>query len=262
MQITQFQVDAFTDQLFKGNPAAVCPLERWLPDATLQAIAAENNLSETAFFIPQGRSYHLRWFTPAIEVDLCGHATLAAAHVLYNHMGIKAPALNFESRSGLLSVSRDDGRYIMDFPTDILEPTLAPKVLTEALKIEPKEVFSGRDDFLIILESEQEVAALEPDFRMLKQVKSRGVIVTAPGKKVDFVSRCFFPNAGIDEDPVTGSAHTTMTPYWAERLSKQEMSAKQISKRGGHVHCTMLGDRVALGGQAVTFMEGKIYLPN
>ena len=262
MQISLYQADAFTNALFGGNPAAVCPLDRWLSDELLQAIAAENNLSETAFIVPKGKDYHIRWFTPTTEVDLCGHATLASAHILYTHLGETAATLHFESRSGQLSVSLDGELYIMDFPVDMLEPTLAPTVLKKALAIEPEDVFVGRDDYLIVVDSQKTVEALEPDFRMLKQVKSRGVIVTAPGEKVDFVSRCFFPNAGIDEDPVTGSAHTSMTPYWAERLSKQSLSASQLSKRGGHLHCTMLGDRVAIAGQAVTFMEGKIFIPN
>ncbi len=260
MQITLYQADAFTSQLFRGNPAAVCPLKKWLPDATMQAIASENNLSETAFFVPKGQDYHLRWFTPAIEVDLCGHATLATAHILFNHLGHREPSINFHSRSGMLSVTRDGDFYILDFPTDVLETTLPPKVLLEALQVKPKEVLMGREDYLMVLDSQAEVAALQPDFRKLKQVKGRGVIVTAPGDEADFVSRCFFPNAGIDEDPVTGSAHTTMTPYWAERLSKQEMTARQISHRGGELRCTMLGERVAIAGQAVTFMEGKAWV--
>ena len=258
MNIPIYQADAFTSELFRGNPAAVCPLDKWLPDATLQAIAAENNLSETAFFVPKGKDFHLRWFTPAIEVDLCGHATLATAHVLFQHLGYRDPSINFHTRSGLLSVSCQEGHYIMDFPTDMLEPALAPKVLAEALQVTPHEVFAGREDFLVVLGSETEVEALSPDFRLLRQVKGRGVIVTAPGDSVDFVSRCFFPNAGIDEDPVTGSAHTTLTPYWAERLGKQELLARQISRRGGEVKCTMLGERVALAGKAVTYMVGEI----
>jgi PhzF family phenazine biosynthesis protein len=260
MQISIFQVDAFAGQLFQGNPAAVCPLDSWLPDKLMQAIASENNLSETAFFVPSGNGYHLRWFTPATEVDLCGHATLASAHVLYNHLGYDEASINFESKSGLLNVSRDAGYYIMDFPADLIEPVLAPKVLAEAIQLTPEEVFTGREDFMAVLKSEAEVAALEPDFQLLKKVKSRGLIVTAPGDEVDFVSRCFFPNAGIDEDPVTGSAHTTMTPYWAERLSKQALTARQISTRGGQISCTMLGDRIALAGKAVTYLEGKIFI--
>lgn len=254
-----YQADAFTKQLFRGNPAAVCPLKEWLPDATLQAIAAENNLSETAFFIPKGQGFHLRWFTPAIEVALCGHATLATAHILFQHLGYLRETINFHTLSGPLSVSRGDGMYIMDFPTDILEPAPAPAVLLKALRAEPVEVFTGREDYLVVLESQEQVARLRPDFQLLRQVKGRGVIATAPGEEVDFVSRCFFPNAGIDEDPVTGSAHTTMTPYWAERLSKQELTARQISARGGELKCTMLGERVAIAGQAVTYLEGRIW---
>jgi PhzF family phenazine biosynthesis protein len=260
MEITIYQVDAFTDQLFSGNPAAVCPLQKWLPEGVMQAIAAENNLSETAFFVPQGQDYRLRWFTPTIEVDLCGHATLAAAHVLFQHLGFSRPSILFHTRSGPLSVSRQDTTYIMDFPSDLPEPALAPKLLKEAFALAPQEVWMGREDYLLVFADQAEVAALQPDFRLLRQVKSRGIIATAPGEATDFVSRCFYPNAGVDEDPVTGSAHTTMTPYWAERLSKQELTARQISSRGGELRCTMLGERVALAGQAVTFLEGKIRL--
>ena len=260
MEILLYQVDAFTDKLFSGNPAAVCPLQKWLPDAVMQAIAAENNLSETAFFIPQGQAYQLRWFTPTIEVDLCGHATLAAAHVLFQHLGYARHSILFHTRSGPLSVTRQDASYIMDLPTDLPEPVVAPAVLKEALQAVPQEVLMGREDYLLVLGSQAEVAALQPDFRLLRQVRCRGLIVTAPGEAVDFVSRCFYPSVGVDEDPVTGSAHTTMTPYWAERLSKQELSARQISLRGGDLKCTMLGERVALAGQAVTYMEGKLLL--
>lgn len=258
MEIAIYQVDAFTDQLYKGNPAAVCPLDQWLPDAQMQAIAAENNLSETAFFVPMGNAFHLRWFTPAIEVDLCGHATLATAHVLFKHLHYAYPSIVFETRSGQLMVSQSEGLYIMDFPCDQLEPVSAPAILAKALGQNPQEVWMGREDYLVILDSEAAVAALNPDFALLKQLQGRGLICSAKGDSVDFVSRCFFPNAGIDEDPVTGSAHTTMTPYWAEKLGKQQLKAKQISKRGGHIQCTMLGDRVALAGQAVTFLEGKL----
>ncbi|MCB0572811.1 MAG: PhzF family phenazine biosynthesis protein [Phaeodactylibacter sp.] len=260
MEITLYQADAFTGQRFRGNPAAVCPLKEWLPDATMQAIAAENNLSETAFFVPKGHDYHLRWFTPAIEVKLCGHATLATAHILFEHLGYLGKVVHFHSQSGLLSVAKEQGYYIMDLPTDILEPVVAPRVLLDALQARPVEIFSGREDYLVVLESQEQVARLQPDFRLLRQVKGRGIIVTAPGDEADFVSRCFFPNAGIDEDPVTGSAHTTLTPYWAERLSKQELTAQQISARGGNLKCTMLGERVAIAGQAVTYLEGRIWV--
>ena len=256
-----YQIDAFATTQFKGNPAAVCPLDSWLPASTMQAIAAENNLSETAFFVPGGEAdFELRWFTPAIEVDLCGHATLAAAHCLFAHRGFYNNSVTFSSKSGLLTVSREDGEYMLDFPADNIESVVAPRVLKEGLGVNPLEVLMGRDDFLVVLGAEQDIVNLNPDFRLLREVRSRGVIVTAPGETTDFVSRCFYPNAGVDEDPVTGSAHTTMTPYWAERLSKQELTARQLSERGGDLRCTMLGERVALTGTAVTYLEGKIFL--
>jgi len=260
MGIPIYQVDAFTSHLFAGNPAAVCPLEQWLTDQRMQQIAEENNLSETAFFVPKGEGYDLRWFTPTTEVDLCGHATLATAHVLFHHEQVQEDTLHFYTRSGTLTVSRQGQQYMMDFPVDILEPALAPAVLVEALQVTPKEVQIGREDYLVIVDTEAEVRALQPDFRKLKSVNSRGVIVSAPGEEVDFVSRCFFPNYGVDEDPVTGSAHTTLTPYWAERLNKQELSARQLSRRGGALSCTMLGERVAIAGAAVTYMVGEIWL--
>jgi len=260
MGIPIYQVDAFTSHLFAGNPAAVCPLEQWLTDQRMQQIAEENNLSETAFFVPKGEGYDLRWFTPTTEVDLCGHATLATAHVLFHHEQVQEDTLHFYTRSGTLTVSRQGQQYMMDFPVDILEPALAPAVLVEALQVTPKEVQIGREDYLVIVDTEAEVRALQPDFRKLKSVNSRGVIVSAPGEEVDFVSRCFFPNYGVDEDPVTGSAHTTLTPYWAERLNKQELSARQLSRRGGALSCTMLGERVAIAGAAVTYMVGEVWL--
>ncbi|MEQ8705186.1 MAG: PhzF family phenazine biosynthesis protein [Phaeodactylibacter sp.] len=256
-----YQVDAFTGERFKGNPAAVCPLKKWLPDDALQAIAAENNLSETAFFVPGGEGdYELRWFTPITEVDLCGHATLAAAHCLFTHLGFTGKSIVFSSHSGLLTVTQEGEAYMLDFPVDNIEPAVAPRVLKEALGTEPEEVLMGREDFLVVLASEADVAQLSPDFRLLKQVRCRGIIATAPGSTTDFVSRCFYPNAGVDEDPVTGSAHTTMTPYWAERLSKQELTARQLSKRGGELRCIMLGERVAISGQAVTYLKGEIFI--
>lgn len=255
-----YQVDAFTDRLFAGNPAAVCPLEQWLPDRQMQRIAAENNLSETAFFVPKAEGYDLRWFTPVAEVDLCGHATLASAHVLFQQLEVQQETLYFYTKSGTLTVTRQDQQYMMDFPVDVLEPALPPKILLEALQVDPQEVLLGREDYLLILSSEAEVRQIQPDFVKLKRVNSRGVIVSAPGEQVDFVSRCFFPNYGVDEDPVTGSAHTTLTPYWAERLSKQELKAQQLSPRGGVLSCTMLGERVAIAGAAVTYMEGVIRL--
>ncbi|MBK8703819.1 MAG: PhzF family phenazine biosynthesis protein [Saprospiraceae bacterium] len=259
MTIPLYQIDAFTNRLFGGNPAAVCPLDSWITDELMQQIAAENNLSETAFFVlrPDG-DYDLRWFTPAAEVDLCGHATLATAHVLFRHLGYAKDKIGFHTRSGLLTVVREGEGYLMDFPADRIEHVPAPAILAEALGAEPLEVWKGREDYLVVLPSEADVAALRPDFRKLMALGGRGVLATAPGDNHDFVSRCFFPTYGVDEDPVTGSAHTTLTPYWAARLGKTELRARQISARGGEVGCRLLGDRVELTGQAVTYMAGEI----
>ncbi len=254
-----YQVDAFTNRRFGGNPAAVCPLESWITDELMQQIAMENNLSETAFFVPRpDGDYDLRWFTPVAEVDLCGHATLATAHVLYRHLGYSKEKIGFHTRSGLLTVQQSGEGYLMDFPADRIELAPAPAILAEALGAEPLEVWKGREDYLVVLPTEADVAALRPDFRKLTALGGRGVLVTAPGDNHDFVSRCFFPAYGIDEDPVTGSAHTTMTPYWASRLGKTELHARQISARTGEVGCHLKGDRVELTGQAVTFMTGEV----
>ncbi len=261
MKLKLFQVDAFASKPFEGNPAAVIPLESWLPDDLMQNIGMENNLAETAFFVREGDVFRLRWFTPAIEVDLCGHATLGTAHVLFNHLSWSQDAIAFQTRSGLLTVTRSGNGYAMDFPADRLVKVPAPPPqLTEGLGIEPVEVFQGREDYLAILETEDQIRALQPDFRTISKLGGRGLIASAPGKNCDFVSRCFFPQAGIDEDPVTGSAHTTLTPYWAERLGKNHLSARQLSRREGAVGCTLEGQRVILQGQAVTVIEGTLYL--
>lgn len=257
-----YQVDAFTGEVFRGNPAAVVPLEKWLPTEVMQAIALENNLSETAFFVPRGGGFQLRWFTPTVEVDLCGHATLASAHVLFNHLGFDQDRIEFHTRSGQLNVERSGTEYLMDFPADQIAAVAPPPALIEGLNETPLEVYMGREDYLVVFETESDVAALQPDFGRLKALKGRGVIVTAPGDEVDFVSRGFFPNAGVDEDPVTGSAHTTLTPYWAGRLEKNELIARQISQRGGAIRCVFKEDRVELAGQAVTYLIGKIFLPD
>ncbi|MEZ5038273.1 MAG: PhzF family phenazine biosynthesis protein [Saprospiraceae bacterium] len=262
MRLKIYQVDAFSDKLFGGNPAAVCPLEAWLPDATLQAIALENNLSETAFFIPKGAAFDLRWFTPTIEVDLCGHATLATAHVLFKHLDYPTSVIHFHSRSGLLSVELQDDVYTLNFPSDNLEKIAIPPTLARALSVNIKEVWKGREDYLVIVETEEEVSQLKPHFQLLAEMGGRGVLVSAPGEVVDFVSRCFFPAAGIDEDPVTGSAHTTLMPYWSERLGKKLLHARQLSARGGELTCRLLGDRVAISGKGVTYLEGQIYIPD
>jgi len=258
MELTIYQVDAFTDQLFGGNPAAVCPLMEWLPTDIMQKIALENNLSETAFIIPEGEGYHIRWFTPAIEVDLCGHATLATAHALYAEMGYAKDKVVFNSKSGLLTVSKKGDLYTMNFPTDELKAVTIPSEITESLGTTPIEVFRGKDDYLAIFDNQATIENFTPDFNKLGKLKARGVITTAKGDTVDFISRCFFPAAGIDEDPVTGSAHTTLTPYWTKKLDKTQMVARQLSERGGLLHCEYLSDRVNISGNAVTYLRGKI----
>ncbi|PHN05084.1 PhzF family phenazine biosynthesis protein [Flavilitoribacter nigricans] len=251
-----YQVDAFTNELFGGNPAAIVPLESWLSDDVLQAIALENNLSETAFFVPEGSGFQLRWFTPGMEVDLCGHATLATAHVLFEHLDYAGQQITFQSRSGALYVTRAEQGYRMDFPADLAEVVNPPEALVKALGELPLEVLKGKEDYMAVFPDEATIRDLQPDFRKMMELGGRGVIATAPGNYVDFVSRCFFPNAGIDEDPVTGSAHTVMTPYWAEKLGKNTLEARQISARGGELLCTLEGDRVFLEGEAVSFLEG------
>ncbi len=262
MELTLYQADAFTKEVFGGNPAAICPLDYWLDDDLLQKIANENNLSETAFFVKEKHGYHLRWFTPAVEVDLCGHATLAAAHILYEHLGFEAPNILFQTRSGQLTVEKTESGYLMNFPADHLTQTEFPIEFVDGLGIEqPLETLKGKDDFLVILDQQSAVEQLQPDFSAIaKLANARGVIVSAPGDAVDFVSRCFYPAAGINEDPVTGSAHTTMTPYWAKRLGKSDLIATQVSDRRGHLGCNLRGDRVELIGNAVTYMKATIFV--
>lgn len=256
-----YQVDAFTSSLFGGNPAAVVPLQTWLPDRTMQRIARENNLAETAFFVPLDApdTFHIRWFTPVTEVQLCGHATLATAFVVFNCLKNNvSDRLSFQSRSGWLHVTRSGEMLTLDFPTDALKAAELPEPVRAGLNILPETVLLGREDYLCIYNSEADVLALQPDFRALKTVSARGFICTAPGTQSDFVSRCFFPAFGIDEDPVTGSAHTTLTPYWAERLGKTSLNAIQASERRGFLQCTLHGDRVLISGQGVLYLEGKI----
>lgn len=258
MKIPIYQVDAFTDQIFGGNPAAVCPLKEWIKPEIMQSIAMENNLSETAFFVKEGDVYALRWFTPKAEVDLCGHATLASAHILFEELGYQKEEIRFETKSGQLMVKREGDRLSMDFPSDKMEQIQAPPILFQALGIKPSILTFKSDDYMVVLDSEKEVAQLDPDFKMLKEVNARGIIVTAPGDEVDFVSRFFAPRHNIDEDPVTGSAHTKLTPYWSERLGKKEMEARQISERVGVLTIRDKNDRVEILGKAVTFMKGEI----
>lgn len=260
MKTPIYQVDAFSGKIFGGNPAAVCPLKEWIRPELMQSIAHENNLSETAFFVREGDVFALRWFTPVAEVDLCGHATLASAHVLFEELGYEKDEIKFETRSGRLIVKKDGNRLSMDFPADKMEQVQAPPILFQALGIKPTIFSFKSDDYMIVLETEKEVANLNPDFRMLREVDARGVIVTAPGNEVDFVSRFFAPLHNIDEDPVTGSAHTKLTPYWSERLEKREMEARQISERVGELTVRDKYDRVEILGNAVTFMKGEIYI--
>lgn len=255
--LQQYQVDAFAERAFEGNPAAVVPLDVWLPDALMQAIALENNLSETAFFVPEGDGYRLRWFTPGTEVDLCGHATLATAHVLYAHLGHSAPAITFHTRSGALHVSRSGAGYVMDFPAGRPRVVQAPGALIEGIGCVPLETWAD-GKYMAVLKDEAAVRAVTPDAAALMRLDLNGVIVTAPGEETDFVSRYFAPRVGVLEDPVTGSAHCMLAPWWANRLGRNELQARQVSARGGNVGCVVRGDRVELTGNAVTFMEATI----
>lgn len=257
MKFKQYVVDAFATKRFEGNPAAVVPLEEWLEEEVMQSIAAENNLSETAFLVPLEDGYQIRWFTPVTEVKLCGHATLASAHVLAKEMNIASDELRFESLSGPLRVELGDDSYILDFPAEPMQPVSQPIGLQDALGCEVQECYFGTD-LMVIVEDEITLSTLEPNFFLLSQVDARGVIVSSESNSYDFVSRFFAPQVGIDEDPVTGSAFTKLIPYWSEHLQKQEMRAKQISARGGEVLCTMNGERVLIGGTAVTFSRGEI----
>ena len=267
---TLIQVDAFTDELFKGNPAAVVPLTDWLPDDVLQATAVENNLSETAYVIERDRDaglYDLRWFTPGNEVDLCGHATLATAHALYTELGATAPALTFETRSGALIVKRTGDQYVMDFPLNPVAGPADPAGLTDALGAAPTEAFEipnihGPAYRVALFETAEQVKALAPDFSLMK--KTANIIATARGDTergpADFVCRFFAPASAIDEDPVTGSAYTTLGPLWAERLGKSKMAAHQVSPRGGRLICEIIDDRIHLTGSAVTYLKGQFSL--
>jgi predicted PhzF superfamily epimerase YddE/YHI9 len=253
VRLKLYQVDAFASEVFRGNPAAVCPLEAWLPDATLQAIAAENNLSETAFFVREGDAYRLRWFTPTLEVELCGHATLASGFVLLKEPG----TVKFLTRSGPLAVRRDGELLSLDLPALPATTMAPPQALIEGLGTAPRETLRATN-WLCVLDAEAAVRAVKPDFTALATLHPFGVIVTAPGSAVDFVSRYFGPSFGIPEDPVTGSAHATLTPYWSARLGKKKLSARQVSARGGELTCENLGARVALTGRCALYLEGEI----
>ena len=264
MALDLYQVDAFTDTVFGGNPAAVCPLDAWLPDETLQSIAAENNLSETAFFVKNKQSYHLRWFTPVAEVNLCGHATLATAFVIFNFIDKAAKTIHFDSLSGTLIVHKKAGGIMMDFPVWPREQTPITPDLTEIFGVAPTAYFKGHDA-MAVFEDQKTLANLTPDFqKMIDSVDTpRGFIATAPADtdtSLDFVSRAFYPDIDVPEDPVTGSAHCMLTPYWAGRLGKTSLKARQISARGGNLLCTLNKDRIEITGQAVLYMQGKIFV--
>ena len=258
MVIPYFEVAAFTKRHFAGNPAGVCFLSEWLPDAQMQAIAAENNLAETAFVIERNGYFDVRWMTPTVEVDLCGHATLASAHVIFHHLGRTGDRVRFQSRSGELTVARVEDRLVLDFPSQPPSSCELPEKLVQGLRAQPRSVWKG-PDYLAVFDREQDIKALAPDFDMLARLDARGTIVTALGDDCDFVSRFFAPQSGIPEDPVTGSTHCALIPYWSKRLGKQTLHARQLSKRGGELFCEDRGERVGIGGNAVTYVEGKLH---
>jgi len=257
MEIPLYQVDAFTSSQFAGNPAAVCPLESWLPAKVMQAIAAENNLAETAFIVRTDGRFEIRWFTPEIEVDLCGHATLASAYVLRKYLGYLDDSVVFQSKSGELLVTLEGDRLCLDFPALPPKPCTPHIRLVDGLGTQPVEIL-GAKDYLAVFADASEVLTLQPNFDVLRTIDRRGVVVTAPGDDVDFVSRFFAPGAGVDEDPVTGSAHCMLTPYWSRRLKKQAMSARQLSRRGGDLWVEDCGERVKIAGYVAPYLRGVI----
>jgi PhzF family phenazine biosynthesis protein len=260
MNLKMYQVDAFAGKLFEGNPAAVVPLKNWLPDHTMQKIAMENNLSETAFFIPLENGFHIRWFTPVSEVDLCGHATLASAHVIFNYLEKTKIEISYQSKSGILKVKKEKDLIVLNFPTSPLKEIDIPENLKSAFNSAPVKCVKGRDDIMLIFDNEQQILNLKPDFNKILESNARGIIVTARSEQYDFISRFFAPAEGINEDPVTGSAHTMLIPYWAEQLGKTKLIAKQVSSRGGILHCSNVGERVEIGGVAITYMIGEIFI--
>jgi PhzF family phenazine biosynthesis protein len=260
MKLKVYIANAFTSERFGGNPAAIVPLHEWLDDALMLQIAAQNNLSETAFIVPGKGDYEIRWFTPTVEVSLCGHATLAAAHIFFEHLGYQRDLLVFHSKSGPLKVSRKNGHITLDFPAKPPTKISNDELIEKALGIKPESVYSSAFDYMVVLAGQSEIEALKPDFNLLKTHDSRGVIATAKGDQTDFVSRCFYPQSGINEDPVTGSAHVVMVPYWASVTGKNKFSAIQLSERRGYLDCELLGERVLMSGQAVTYLEGEFNL--
>jgi len=257
MNLPLYQVDAFTDTTFRGNPAAVCPLREWPEDQILQNIALENNLSETAFFVDQGDYFHLRWFTPTLEIDLCGHATLASAFVIFQYLGYDKNTIRFRTKGGELSAVKQDDKIALNFPAWKPQPITLPPLLPEALSLTPIQTLKTRD-LIALFPSEEQILSLHPNFALLEQLEPFCVIATAPGKNCDFVSRVFAPKAGVPEDPVTGSAHSSLIPYWAEKLQKNELVAFQLSKRSGVLFCRNLGERVLIAGHCAPYLKGTI----
>jgi len=260
MTLDIYQADAFADNVFGGNPAAVVPLKNWLPEKTMQSIASENNLSETAFFVPKEEGYEIRWFTPKYEVRLCGHATVASSHILWTELGYEGDTLILQSKSGQLTVRKKGDVYTLNFPSSEIKEVEKLNGVEEAIQAEVYQTIRGRDDFLILVEDENTVQNLNPNFSEVAKLDARGLIVTSKGNEVDFVSRCFYPKYGVNEDPVTGSAHTLLTPFWANKLGKRKMTARQLSQRGGQLGLEYLGERTEISGKAVTYMKGQIFL--
>lgn len=256
-----YQVDAFADQVFSGNPAAICPLEKWLSDDLMQKIAMENNLAETAFYVKDGDRYQIRWFTPAVEVDLCGHATLAAAYVIFNLENYKEEEINFYSpRSGILTVTKKGDLLTLNFPADIFGPVELTTEMKECFDLQPHQALKGKTDYVLVFDKEDDIRKIIPYLDKISKLKGRGVIITSKGNEVDFVSRFFAPQSGINEDPVTGSAHTTLTPFWSAQLGKTELTALQLSERMGYLECKYLNDRVEISGKGKLYLSGEIYL--
>jgi PhzF family phenazine biosynthesis protein len=258
MNITQYVIDAFASKPFTGNPAGVCLLDSWLDDTLMQNIAMENNQAETAFAVRTQDGFHIRWFTPTVEVDLCGHATLATAHAIFKYQSYQANEISFSSRSGILKVRRDGDLLVLNFPTDKLKESTLPENVLKGVGGKALEIYRGSSDYMLVFGTEKEIRNLSPDFAAVVDANARGIIVTATGDQCDFVSRFFAPQSGISEDPVTGSAHTSLIPYWSKTLGKKELTARQLSKRGGDLFCKDLGERVEIAGKAITYLRGEI----
>ena len=254
-----YQIDAFTNQVFKGNPAAVVPLQEWLPTEIMQQIAAENNLAETAFFVQENDKYHIKWFTPTVEIELCGHATLASAFVIYNYLNYDKNEIHFTCMVGDLLVTKNEDWITLNFPSIETQPAKAPEILAQAIGAHPLAFYDSKTKFVALLEDEESIQNCQPDFNLIDQLQ-KNLIITAKGKEVDFVSRFFAPQSGINEDPVTGSAHSVLIPFWSKKLNKTELTAMQLSQRTGYLKCRHLADRVEMSGQAVCYLIGEIFI--